>query len=300
MNPTEKLLKVRDHFSHSSIAAFDCPRKGYRSTVEREDEGQSIPLVLGSAFHNLMETVFMLEVYDRDKWKLVWPKFFYDYLGTVQKWQKGPPEKQYIEKAFNTGMDMIDNMFDKLSRFLVAPYKDTHDGKERVWVEQQFHIEVLGVPLTGFLDLVIPNPEGGVDVVDWKTGGTLPEVEKQTEISSYTDQMQLYALAGTEMGLEVKSMNLVYPKLGRVISYVPSENDKIRQEWRVERLISNFADIDPDNVGREDFILRPHKKTCLWCGYKDDCSAYAEFQTDQKKEANQKQKNFRSLLKKIK
>jgi RecB family exonuclease len=90
--------------------------------------------------------------------------------------------------------------------------KDHQDWiSKTVEVERPFDFAVPGAVVRGRIDLIIDRPEGGVTIVDWKTG-------KSHDYLRPDFQVHLYMLAAREqLGLDVRSA---------ILHYIEEQNSK--------------------------------------------------------------------------
>lgn len=283
-----------DHLSHSSLSAFDCPWRGYQLVVKKAVKDRSISLVLGSAFHEVAEQAFLALSWDESTMLKMWPDVFDRLIveNADAGWTKVPSADQ-IDQARKDGEKMIKNLFKSHSDVLRPPHVDD----EGPWVERGFSLDFDGMKVIGFIDLVLANDDGTVTVCDWKTGKHLPHPTPQGEviISGYEDQLQLYALACRFKRLRVREVQLVFPRLGKVVSYTPTVAGFNRQRERTRRVLGFLrafdaaveAGQDEDTAAKNSFPAEPHEESCRWCVFKDDCAGTAELarQTRAKVEA---------------
>jgi len=283
--------------SHSSISVFDCPRRGYRMKIKKEIPFETtMPLVLGSAFHGLMELASFSCQWDEGSLLSVWPDLLGDFVSKATNWRKKPTRGD-ISKAIKDGEGMTQAVFKNHSRFLVPPFRK--DGQ--LWIEKDFNINIYNFPVIGFLDLTIPDGDK-VIVADWKTSKAISPPDEN--VSGYNDQLELYSLACRLLGVKVSELVLVFPRLGEEVCFTPSKAGYMRQQARVKRVVDMLetykkeasSEID-DVVGEQVFPLKPYKKTCMWCEFRDTCPGKKQIEAKDQRDSVMKAKRLKELLK---
>lgn len=266
-----------DHVSHSMIAAFDCPRRGWRIYIngERDQTTTTMTLFLGSTFHRFMESVFSFECWNRRTVIAYWPRFFKDELKGQGEWKK-QLTLDAIDQASYDGQEMVRNVFEKHQDLLRSPYKDAKGP----WIEKDFKFKVredCDVPATGYVDLALPGKDGLV-IVDWKTSKYLPKPVKEEDraMTTYEDQLQLYASAAESKGVRVEELRLIFPRLGKVVSYVPTAEMKERQTERVVKVVERLSSYEKAGANDVDrfFVFSGAVEVCRWCQFKNGCPGY--------------------------
>jgi putative RecB family exonuclease len=124
-----------------------------------------------------------------------------------------------------------------------------------------------GVPLRGYLDRLDVDADGGVRIVDYKTG-TAP---RESAEARALFQMKFYALALLELhGRVPEQLRLVYlGEGGEELTYRP-EAEELRRFQRILEAIW-AAIVEADRTG--DF--RPRRGPgCGWCDHKALCPAW--------------------------
>jgi len=208
-----------------------------------------------------------------------WPRILSTELERCENegWTK-KPDKGKIKDAYEDGAKMISNLFIHHPHILRPAYRD-HRG---LWVENKIVINLDGVEIVGYLDMVLPDLEipGNVIVYDFKTGRHLPEEHNDETVSTYKDQMDLYALACRFYGLKVSRMILVFPRLGKEVIYQPSLHGFNRQRDRAVKVagyIKHYEKMIELGTKHEDaydvaFPFVPHPTRCHWCAFKAGCA----------------------------
>jgi hypothetical protein len=262
-------LILPDHLSHSSLSAFDCPKKGYHLVIKREDHGATLSLVLGHVFHHLTATTFFFQQWELERTLCYWSYVFDSEIKQTRLWEKKPSDEE-VTRAKKTGEEMIRGLFDVHRHLLIPPMLDA----EGPLVERQFTFD-LGFPVVVVIDLVV-ELSGKVTVVDWKTSKSLPKEEDDLRVSSYKDQLELYALGlKVKYDLEVDELKLIFSRLKQEVRHRPTIEGGERQRERVRRVVNLFSEFKKHDCTEEaagevfkEFI---HAETCTFCPLQHDC-----------------------------
>lgn len=111
------------------------------------------------------------------------------------------------------------------SRFNVAPLA----------IEKGFRLPFERGDVRGRIDVILPRTSGGLEIVDFKSGGSRPRQELARSL-----QLPLYAMAAKER-FGVRPQDLLYtyyfPREGAEISFSPTDEEFERLAARVEGII---------------------------------------------------------------
>jgi DNA helicase-2/ATP-dependent DNA helicase PcrA len=145
----------------------------------------------------------------------------------------------------------------------LARYAERHTGSaaEPAWLERNFSFEIGPHTLRGRVDRVDRLPEGGYELIDYKTGdpGTGPKLSGDVQLALY----RLGARAAWE--IEARGGSYWYVLADERVS-VPAEPDDAE---RVERTVLEVA----AGIESQDFEPRPSYEICSWCDYRLICPA---------------------------
>ena len=164
---------------------------------------------------------------------------------------EGYESKEHQQKRFEEGQEVLKEYFTK------------HKGSlgEPVQLEKKFTLRVGGVPLIGSIDRVDKLPDGGFEIVDYKTG----KVKEQKYVDKDA-QLSIYALGAKEaLGIEPKSLAL----------YFVEENKKVSTTRSPEQLSKKREEIKEqiEEIKKSEFEPKT-SMLCNWCPYKTLCPAY--------------------------
>lgn len=129
-------------------------------------------------------------------------------------------------------------------------------------VEQKFQLEIAGVIFHGVIDRVEQRPDGGYEVVDFKTGGVYENSKSVRE----DPQMNIYALGVQKEYSEFpKKASLFYLKHDKIVPY---EVESVQVE-KVKQVIEHKTIA----ILNEEFDPTPSYQACRSCPYWDICDS---------------------------
>jgi len=226
--------------SWSSLNTYhQCPLKFYHKYILREKEPSGVPLLFGSAFHVLLDTIYKEEKFYPAFAEEVWPEIL----------KKERANKQYkhilgkdVKPLVSRGLREIKKFFTMASA--EGLLKPAISSEQRVTANYRDHAMI------GILDLCIETRHG-ITLIDWKTG----KPDKK-----HIMQMILYAaLLQKVLGIEVKAVAPCYTKFGTAPEYTI-----ITKELRVET--GRFLKMIYERLIQDDEYLSNKNRYCNWCG----------------------------------
>jgi DNA helicase-2/ATP-dependent DNA helicase PcrA len=134
------------------------------------------------------------------------------------------------------------------------------DG-EPVWLERKFDIKIGPHHVRGRVDRVDRLPDGGHELIDYKTGQRKSEADLESDL-----QLALYRLAAREAWDVEAATGSYYYVLDAEKVAAPTKPDDAE---RVERTVLEVG----EGVLSQDFEPRPAPTTCSWCDYRLICPA---------------------------
>jgi len=134
-------------------------------------------------------------------------------------------------------------------------------GTEPVWIERKFDFSIGPHHLRGRVDRVDRLPDGGFELIDYKTG------ERKTEAELADDlQLALYRVAAREAwDLDSELGSYYYVLDAEKVAVGGSADDT----ERVERTVLQVG----EGILGQDFEPRPSPAVCSWCDYRLICPA---------------------------
>ena len=140
--------------------------------------------------------------------------------------------------------------------------RHTHSAASPVWLERGFAFELGPHQLRGRIDRVDRLPDGGYELIDYKTG----EPKKGAAELAEDLQLALYRLGAKEAWkVEAEGGSYWYVLADEKVP-VPSAPD---DRERVERTVLQVA----EGIEGQDFEPRPSYEVCSWCDYRLICPA---------------------------
>ncbi|HEU4944203.1 MAG TPA: ATP-dependent DNA helicase [Solirubrobacterales bacterium] len=134
------------------------------------------------------------------------------------------------------------------------------EGKP-VWLERKFDIKIGEHHVRGRVDRVDRLPDGGHELIDYKTGERKSEADLESDL-----QLALYRLAAREAwDLEAGAGSYYYVLDGDKVA-APVRPDDAE---RVERTVLQVG----EGILGQDFEPRPSPTVCSWCDYRLICPA---------------------------
>jgi DNA helicase-2/ATP-dependent DNA helicase PcrA len=130
-----------------------------------------------------------------------------------------------------------------------------------VWLERNFSFAIGPHQLRGRVDRVDRLPDGGYEVIDYKTGdpGTGPKLAGDV-------QLALYRMGAREAWrIEAERGSYWYVLADERVSLGAEPDDAERVERTVLEVAAGISD--------QDFEPRPSYEICSWCDYRLICPA---------------------------
>ena len=148
----------------------------------------------------------------------------------------------------------------------VAALTRYHERHQRatsrpVWLERSFNFRIGPHQVRGRVDRVDRTPEGGFELIDYKTGERAP-----APIPSGDVQIALYRLGAREAWQVEADSGSYWYVLDDERVPVPAQPDDAE---RVERTVLEVA----AGIEGQDFEPRPSHQVCSWCDYRLICPA---------------------------
>jgi len=129
------------------------------------------------------------------------------------------------------------------------------------WVERKFDFQIGQHHLRGRVDRVDALPEGGYELIDYKTGDPKPKRELESDV-----QLAIYRLAARESWrLDGAAGSYWYVLADEKVAVGSSPDD-------LERVEGTVLEVGEGILG-QDFEPRPSPVICAWCDFKLICPA---------------------------
>jgi DNA helicase II / ATP-dependent DNA helicase PcrA len=139
--------------------------------------------------------------------------------------------------------------------------RHTRSPASPVWLERGFAFELGPHQLRGRIDRVDRLPEGGYELIDYKTGDPKAPTELADDL-----QLALYRLGAREAWkVDVEAGSYWYVLADEKVPVPTSPDDR----ERVERTVLEVG----EGIQAQDFEPRPSYEVCSWCDYRVTCPA---------------------------
>jgi len=237
--------------SFSAISTYqNCPLSYKFMYVERLPTKRTPVLSFGTSLHSALEKFYGVTVPE--------PPSLEQLLNHLaQTWEKDgysddAEEKQYFEHA----KQVLTNFYrTNISQFQIPAA-----------VEQRFAVELDGHVLRGIIDRLDKLPSGGYEIIDYKTGRSLPP---RYRVDSDL-QLSIYYLAAKELwGIEPERLTLYFLLPDQRISTTRNEADALRTRNIIK---SVAASIERD--GTEGTFKARENALCPWCDFQNHCPLF--------------------------
>ena len=244
--------------SPSRVAAFcDCALAYRFANLDRLPEPPSAPATKGSLVHAALERLFALDGPDRT------PAAGVACLDAAAAAMLDDPE--FVELGL--GPDDAASFVADAHRMLEGYFRmEDPRAVHAIGLELKLRAEVGGVQLTGIIDRLDRLPDGGLVVVDYKTGRAPSERYEQGKLLG----VDTYAvLCERVLGVRPVAVRLLYVGEGVSITCTPSDRSAKFIEQKVGAV---WQTIQRANA-RDSFGPRTGK-LCDWCSFRAWCPAW--------------------------
>lgn len=228
-----------DYLSYSAIQAFrDCPLHYKLRYILRIPTPTTAPLSFGSSIHAALNEFYAQKAELTECLKNNWLK-------------EGYTSKRHQEEAF-----------DKANNFLKEYLKtDLHKESNPIYLEQIFSFKIDDLKIGGKIDRIDDLGNGGVEIIDYKTGANVPT---QKDIDADL-QMTIYALAASEL------LQRPIEKIKLSFFYFDNQTKvtTIRTKEQLEETKKQLLAVR-DEIQSSDFSCS-HTRICEHCEFKMLC-----------------------------
>jgi DNA helicase-2/ATP-dependent DNA helicase PcrA len=125
-------------------------------------------------------------------------------------------------------------------------------------LEEGFSLKLADVTIRGRIDRVDFLPEGGVEIIDYKSGRAKEDPEKT--------QLLIYQLAAVRvLGLKPKKLTFVYLEAGTEVSFLGTGEELAEAEAHLSEVAQK--------IRTSTFLPTPAKDVCRFCDFRDICES---------------------------
>lgn len=243
-----KANKIRENFapdflSYSQISTFEnCGLQYKYKYVINVPTSPSHALTFGNSIHATLKDFHTRKMFEEVSLEQLYEIFDknWDPLGYL--------DENHRNMRYQSGKELLKNY-----------YEINKDSKSKpVALEKSFNFRINGIKFFGKIDRIDPLDEGGVEIIDYKTG----TIKDQTEIDK-DDQISYYAIAAKEsLGLEPKKLTYYYLEDNKKLTTFRTPEQLF---YAKEKAISVIKDITDGK-----FIAKPGP-LCSYCDFKEFC-----------------------------
>ena len=243
--------------SHSSKVVYEfCPQSYYlsRKLYLKPFIPMRWPLVIGVAFHELMNDMYTTCDFSYEFLRRGWKKHFMD---AMEKEASAFASTEGYEEHLQAGYILIATFykFAKENGYLVRPMATE-------WV---FEIEYKGFKIKGIIDLILQKDDGQVHILDFKTGWATISADKL----AVHPQLTLYHWGVKQgMGITADRVGLFFPRKRSVLLSTRTESDHIQ-------LLDEYVKV-AESITKEDF--HPEYGQCAHCEMSKLCPFFKQSQ----------------------
>jgi CRISPR/Cas system-associated exonuclease Cas4 (RecB family) len=241
--------------SHSSFCTYEeCPQKFLLKHVLylKPFIPMRWPLVIGVAFHNLVNQMYTACDFSYQFLRRGWKKCFMD---AMEKEASAFQSTEGWGEHRQAGSILIATFykFAKENGYLVRPMA----------TEWTFEIEYQGFKIKGIIDLILQKDNGQVHILDFKTGWAAVSADK---LAVYP-QLTLYHWGVKQvMGITADRVGLFFPRKRSVLLSTRTESDHIQ-------LLDEYVKI-ASSITKEDF--HPEYGHCARCEMSKLCPHFKQ------------------------
>jgi len=180
-----------------------------------------------------------------------------------------PPLEKLLESFRETfalgryGEPYQEEEYRRLGMELLTAFYRKNEGNfaPPLFVERSFSLTLGDVGLHGVIDRVDPLPEGGIEIIDYKTGKPKKKADSGEQL-----QLQLYALACREVfQLEPRRTSFYFLRSGEKLSYEQKPEALEKAKTQAMELVQA--------IRSGDFTPTPSLMKCRFCDFRKLCPA---------------------------
>lgn len=244
--------------SPSRVSSFcDCALAYRFANLDRLPEPPSPHAAKGTLVHRALELLFALDAPARTRAAAA------ACLDSAAEELRDDPEYAELGLAADDAEAFVAD-----ARRMLDGYFEMEDPSavHAIGLELKLRAEVGGVQLTGIIDRLDLLPDGGLAVVDYKSGRAPSERYEQTKLLG----VDAYALLCERvLGVRPTIVRLLYVSEGVAITCRPSDQSTRFIEQKVGAV---WQTIQRANA-KDSFAPRPGK-LCDWCSFRSWCPAW--------------------------
>ncbi len=251
-------------YSYSRIGTFyNCPRQFKFEHIEKAvvEKPVGVEAFLGDSVHRTLERLYRLKMDGKTLTQAETLEYYQKYWdGPDRDRIKVTREELGIEDYIQIGVRALLKFYE-----MFAPFDDGISlALERMF---RFPLDPEGrFSLQGKIDRICRRPDGVVEIIDYKTGATLPAQQSLDD----NDQMGLYQIGVNHLWPEFEAIELkqIFLRHGIVLR-TKMDADKLEEvRYRTFQRI-----LEIERARREDNFPPKESALCNWCVYFQLCPA---------------------------
>jgi DNA helicase-2/ATP-dependent DNA helicase PcrA len=245
---TALIDKEKLRLSASAIKTYmDCPLRFKFSYVLEVPEPSATYFDIGKTVHSVIE-----QLTNRQKDGIT-PTEDTAYSLLTEMWNSNSFESETQEnQAKEKAKEMIRTYVQWVSHNLNKPLA----------AEQEFRIELCGVPFIGYIDRIEQRSDGQIEIVDFKTG----TIYENSRSIREDPQMNIYAMGAEKLYHKFPSKaTIYYIKHDKIVTY----DVDVEQLEKVKTIIEEKTNAILD----EKFDATPSYGVCRTCSFWDICDS---------------------------
>lgn len=164
----------------------------------------------------------------------------------------------------------------------IRPYLLGIDPKDWLSIDERNTMVISEVPVIAAADFAFRDHDGEVFIIDWKTGKEKKDAIQQ-QLLVYADMAQrLWNAEPNKIRLVgvflAEDARISQYELGNAIEMQESFHKRMKESVEGMRRLVVDGDLNRNiPVDSENFKIAKHKKSCIFCQYKDLCNQYSCF-----------------------
>lgn len=247
-----KIDYITRNLSYSQVSSFsNCPYQFYLNYILGIPGGESFARSFGLTMHNTLREFYERQRQYNDGLPGVTKKPGLDELLEIyeSKWQSaGYESKQQEHQRYKSGLDSLKKYF-----------KELHTGKEKpVMLEKKFRVNLGDFWMVGTVDRV-DEVEGGLHIIDYKTGNVPKDVEKYGK----DIQPAIYVLSMEKLqDKPVKRASLLYIESQKLVDVGVDDKLKERATSEITKILGEI---------KEGKFIANAGRLCKFCDYRNVC-----------------------------
>ena len=265
MNTTENIseLRAKPHLSYSSISTYQkCSLQYKFSRIDRiQPEFTSDCLIFGSVLHSVIASLYQN--------KLEGTRLSLKQLQEIfqEEWKNSVKKEPMVKYKKGNDFDSLST----LGTILLEKYYETifdKDDLQIIGIEEPFslHLENIGVPIVGYVDLIFQDEAGNIVIVETKSSS---KSYSDFQIDD-NDQITLYQRFLKNNGYNDRNIML------RIDCLVKTKTPKVESSFTVrspedERRLTKKISYIWDAINKGVFIPNDSGYQCSSCCFPKSC-----------------------------